>query len=829
MILNYLKLTFRLMVRNPLFTLINVTGLSVGFAVFFVLWQYSANELNSDRQWNDWEQIASLGFFWEYTDDGKVGDSRLFRNTGSVMPLRMANDFPEIEDYTRFIYQGGFSIEYTGHTNRLILHIENANGSKKYFNEENMICADANLFTFFSIPLTNGDPKTALLKTNAVVLSQTSAKNLFGEADAIGKTLFISNVPYEVTGVFKDLPGNTHLSFSMVISNRAKLSFWNVVHPYAPSRAYLKSKQPINWQAFENKINEPQTLEKYWGEILQHFPHSKSQHRIFPLKDLAFTQAGWTSGKSKTVLIAFQLIGIVVLILAVINYTMLTAARTSSRLKEVATRKVSGAVGRDFFTQFFVETITIFFIAILMALTIMQLFELPLERWLYISIYELSLESFVIFAIAITVSVICCTAYPVLASRSFQPRALISKSVRLTSGRRKLTLAMVQYTCAIVLLVWSFLMYKQISFVLHQNLGFDRKNKVVVDGPVLRTRNYQNEVISFVRKALTINDVEQATMSTASMGDYPDAVNVRRPGTKQPIGLDANGGVDENFIPFHGLTLVAGRNFLPDEAGNTIIISEGALPRLGFSDAATAIGARIDVLSNGEIADGDDWVSTEIIGVMKGYRVRPLFKYADELNKADRGMALTYRNKIVPSLTPERITFEVNMQNLDETMNMIQKDFEAFFPGNIFNWQLLDDNINSYYQHEKKWRNQMLVFTIIAIGVACLGLLGMISNKAIEKTKEIGVRKVLGARLHQIATLLLNTTVLQIMVATLVGLPAAYYFAEQYLQKFAEKIELQWWYFVLPVGVLVFIMLSVVAGTVWKAAVSNPMEALKHE
>jgi len=829
MLFNYLKLSFRLMMRNPFFTFINVAGLSVGFAVFFVLWQYSERELNSDRQWKDWNRIAMLGFNWEWTDDGKTWDSRLFSTNTTALPMKFVTDYAELDAYTRIIYQGNFTPSYTGLSDRLIVHVENKDGSKNHFKEEDMICADANLFTFFSIPVIGGSAETVLLKANAIVLNQSSATKFFGSSNALGKMVFINNVPYEVTGIFEDLPHNTHLRFSMVVSNQAQLNYWNEVHLAPLCYAYVKRKQPGSWSVFENNINQPQAIQNYWGEILQQFPHAKNQNRVFPLEEIPFGQWSWNlaGSKSKPLLVAFQLIGVVVLILAVINYTMLNAARIASRLKEVATRKVSGAGARDFFKQFLIETAVIFAIAVMMAVTIIQLSKTPLQQGLHITISTITISTFIIFVGTVTTAIACCTVYPVFASQMFQPRSLLVKS-KTKSGGRKFTLAMVQYTCAIVLLVWSFLMYRQISFVLNQNLGFGREHRIVVDGPILRNNNYEHEIISFVNRISEIEGVGQATPCAASMGDQLSEISVRKPGVVHPVVLDTNGGVDESFIPVYGLSLVAGRNFLPDETGNSIIVSEGALRRLGFADVQRAIGARIEVLRKGTPKEGE-WVSAAVIGVIKEFQVRPLFDYGGGFDRIDRGIGLTYRTKLIPWLTPEKITLTVNTQDLTETMGQIRKEYEALFPGNIFDWQFLDDNINSHYQSEKIWRNQILVFTLIAIGIACLGLLGMISIKIVEKTKEIGIRKVLGAQLHQVASILLSTTLRQIVVATLIGIPIAYYLTQQYLQKFSVKVELQWWNFAFPVALLVGMMLSVVAGIVWKAAVCNPVESLKHE
>jgi putative ABC transport system permease protein len=830
MFLNYLKLSLRLLARNPFFTFINVTGLSVGFAVFFVLWQYSQNELNSDKQWKDWERIGLLGFYWEWTDDGKSWENNVYRNNDTGTPAKLASDYSEIESFTRIIYQRNFSPEYTDVTNKVVISIENNNGTKKYFKEDNMVCADANLFGFFSIPLLIGNPSTVLYKSNSVVLNQSTTTKHFGKDDPIGRSILINNAPYEVTGVFKDLPHNTHLSFSMVISNQSKLNYWNITHPNPTCYAYLKSKQLGNWKEFEDKINQPEMIQKYWGEVMKHFPNGKAENRIFPLSEVSFSQWSWNQAgsKSKPLLIAFQLIGTIVLILAIVNYIMLNTSRTASRQKEVATRKVSGASTKDFLKQFFIETSIIFLIAILLALTIIQLSKAPLQLWLLIPVVEIKGNSIFIFSCSALVGIAICTAYPVFMSQAFQPRALLTNLNVKLSGRR-FTLAMIQYTSAIALLVWAFAVRGQISFLLNQHLGFNKENLIAIDGPIARYDNLENKIKTFTEKTAALKGVGMLSASAVSMGDRPKLLTVRRPGVEYPVVFDAHGGVDEHFIPLHNLTIVDGRNFLPDEAANVIILSEGALVRLGFPNSGSAVGSNIDVLSTDEISKGGEWLKTEVIGVMKGYRVRPLFQYGSEYDKEDRGIGLTYRSKPVVSFLPEKITLQVESQNFGETIDLVQKTYESTFPGNVFSWSFLDENVNRHYQSEKIWRNQILLFTCLAIGIACIGLLGMTSNKVVEKTKEIGIRKVLGAQLHQIAQILLNTTARQIIVATIIGIPMAWYLTQQYLQKFSERIELHWWHFALPVLTLIMIMLGTVAAVLWKAAKSNPVEALKHE
>ena len=204
---------------------------------------------------------------------------------------------------------------------------------------------------------------------------------------------------------------------------------------------------------------------------------------------------------------------------------------------------------------------------------------------------------------------------------------------------------------------------------------------------------------------------------------------------------------------------------------------------------------------------------------------------ASEANNQGRGIVLLYRDQLVDesAFIPEKISVRISPQNFEETLSAIQTLFEQQFPGNVFTWYFLDEKMNEVYANEKVARNQIVLFTALALFIACLGLLGMITNKAVEKTKEIGIRKVLGADLYQIAQILLNTTVKQVIIATVIGIPVAYYLSQQYLEKFSERISLQWWHFTLPVVILVVIMFATIASVLWKAARSNPVEALKYE
>jgi len=831
MLLNYLKLSFRLMARSPFFTFINVTGLSIGFAAFYVLWQYSAAELKSDQQWKDGERIARLGGNWIFSDFGEKWETLKFGNSAPFMGPQLLADYPELESFTRVMDQPGFEPERTPvGSSRITVTVESV-GSTHHFSDDKIVCADTNIFSFFSIPLLAGDAESVLQKGNSIVISESRSRKYFGKEPALGKTLLLNNQLFEVTGVFQDLPQNTHMDFAIVISNVSKLSNWTIPsEPDSPCMVYLKSQNIINWRTLEERINHPTILERYTGEVKKHIPGSRWTHKIEPLGEIAYSEWGAPlSGKptkSKTMLVAFQLIGTVVLLLAVINYILLSTAKITSRLKEVGVRRVSGAGSFDFIKQFFAETCITFTIAIVLAFTFVQLFKAPIQFELHIAVQNPTSSVLIILGIAAFVSIAICCAYPTRIALAFQPRTLLRKDFP-KRGVRAVPLALFQYGTAVVLIVFSFAIYKQISYALKQSLGFKKEKVIVIDAPVIRSKDYDNEIGTFIHKIVADGAAEMATISRYAPGYEGSGIDITIRKSANQISFDSNGGVDENFIPFYDLKIVAGRNFLRDEKSNVIILSEGALGRLGFTDPVDAVGNTVRLLVGEQREEA--WKEVEIIGVIKEYRLRSLIKFNNAMDDPNRGIGLTYRSALVPSLTVERISIRPGTADVARNMASIGREYEAMFPGNPFNWSFLDDRITNQYQSEKVLRNQLLLFTILAIGIACLGLLGMISNRAVQKTKEIGIRKVLGARLHQIAGMLLKTTVKQITFAAAIGTPAAYFQKEEYLQKYSERIELQWWHYALPVGLLIVIMLATVGAVVWKAAKSNPVEALKYE
>lgn len=827
MLLNYLKLSLRLLARNPFFTFINVLGLAVGFSVFIFLWQYSQNELQSDRMWKDWRRIARVGWIVNSSDDGKVYGEATFGMIPAFMIPQLKQDFPEINEFTRYSdFLGAMLFSAFQNQQRVIIK------------EEKAVYADANFFQFFDIPFVYGTAKGSLANGNSVAISHSTALKFFGERNALGEIIVMNDtLTLKVDGIFADLPANSHLNFDIVISNETRLGRWATLSMYPLVQGYVKTNTIIDWAPLEEKVNS--LKEDYWDEIMKRFPRSKLNRMLLqPLPELMFSNAidniDPASQKSKPMMVLFGVLGLVVLVIAWINYIIMSLSRATKRMKEVATRKVAGASFLDFAKQFIVEALMLNVISIALGFTLLQVFSGSVNLLFDMPFYGFTtidgLSIIILLSIFLAGAIIT-GLYPALAAARFHPWALFHVGASFSKGGKMITwLTTVQYVSAIILILWAFIMYLQLDYVISKSKNDVGESLLVIDAPIIQSSTYQSDFEYFVNTVGAMPGVLDKTMSRNVMGG-DDAgspgLTVYPAGPDRGFVLDSNGGVDENFIPFLNIKMIAGRNFVSSDRGNVLIISEQAAQRLGFATPAEAVGAKVQI-EKGETNYGRNLAELEIIGVVMDYQIEPYFMNA-AIAEPDPGLGLIYKGYLAEHYFPQRVIIRVEPQNVEAILKKTKKEFEAVFPGNVFNWYWLDEHVTRHYHREETNRNQITLFTSIAIGIACLGLLGMMSHTAVEKTKEIGIRKILGAKLTQIAQLLLNTTVKQIAVATLIGIPTAFYLTQKYLEKYTERIVLEWWHFALPVLILIVILFATIASVLWKAAKSNPVDALKYE
>lgn len=826
MFLIYIKLALRLMARNPFFTFLNVAGLSVGFAASHILWQYSQAELHSDSFHKDSERIVRL-IAETTTPDGETFQHNYLH---PAFARAAGEKLADVEDYTRVITQNYFDKPAPMDHEDFVQFTNPANGRKRSFIENNVIYGDENLFQFFNFPLLKGEPEIVLRDRASVVLSEGTAKKYFGNEDPIGAVIYLNDsIPFTVSGVFASLPGNTHLSFDIVLPmNRIEADIEKMFPMQLNTQIYLKYRSEVEAALFEANLSSFLLTE--FKELFQKYvPDRSSRFWLLPLHELPFA-AHVPTPKSKFYLVALSVVALIILGMAWINYVNLSVAVNRRRLKEMAARMIVGARSVNLFTQFITEAATMNVIACLLAFTLIQLTVQPIEAIFDFHVPDwnaIGLQGVLFVAVALFASILITGLYPALLVVRRSP-SYILRAHRMPGmglGVNNILLAS-QYCSAIVLIVWISAVFAQLNHIVNANIGIKTDQVIVVDLPANEKTVDQN-LGEFESKIQKIHSVRDLTVSSTVAGDGYLAVAMRRSKGVSQLAMDTNGGVDERFIPFYGVKLLAGRNFRPDQPSDrkAIIISVNGSKRLGFENPLDALGQK--VLVEYKSWSLDDMEPVEVIGIIEDYNRKPLYETHKRVNS--EGTALTYRNHLVQYHRPGKVSLLVAPDDYTTTIDEVQRAYSESFPGSAFNWYSLNENINKHYQSQQVIRNQILFFSVLAIGIACLGLLGMISNKVVEKTKEIGIRKVLGAKLHQVAQLLLKTTMRQVIVAAFIGVPAAYYVAQQYLLRFTERVELQWWHFALPVAILVTMMFGTIASVLWSAARGNPVDALKHE
>jgi len=827
MIQNYLKLSLRLLLRNPFLTFIHIAGLSIGLATFMLLWPLAEFELKSDQYHKDADRIVRVGVDYQWTDDNQTweGFNGAFNYIG--VTYEMEQTMAQVESGTWIIPQNYFQEPYIGLNQNVFFTVISKANERTSFRETQTVVSAPNLFEFFTIPLIEGDPADVLKNPNTIVLSETMVRKYFGDGKGLGQTIYLNDTtPLLVTGVFKDLPHNTHLDFNMVLSstgyegiNVKDMSSWIAY-------CYLKLKEGETIHSFLEALKSRQ-------QSLYDFTRRQCAHcniKALPqrLTDVVFSnwRANVFTYKSKFLIEALAIVAFVVLGFAWINYISLSVNALNKRLTEIGTRKSVGAKANDFFFQFLIESLVMNAISFGIALTLIQIMGHMAEDWFgfYIPNWsEISLLTTITILSTLGIGVFVATLFPLVLITQRKPTELFKKlKNHIKSGGVNTVLVGIQYGVATVLLVWIGAVYFQLNFLLNKDIGIERDGLIVVDGPMSMSNTNLAKIPSFLNEVKRISGISQATQSHSTLADLDDGgLNIKRRGSDIWFGADTNGGVDESFLETYNVPLVAGRNFQADNPSdqNNILISKALAGRLAFASPSEAIGKKVLIVESGSEKE------VEIVGVFSDYEFRPFFS---DITERDRGVLLTYKNFVVPFFKPWKFSIKIELQDLDNTIPEIERLYLSTFH-EPFKWFFLDEKIRMQYADEQATKNQIAFFSILAVGITCLGLLGMITNKVMEKTKEIGIRKVLGARMHQIAHLLLNTTFRQIVVANLVGIPIAYYLVTQYLEKFSEHLTLQWWHYVLPVVLLLLIMFSTVAMVLLRAARTNPTESLRYE
>jgi putative ABC transport system permease protein len=807
MLRNLWLATYRNLIKNKSYTLINVIGLSLGLAAFIVISAYVHYEKSFDKMYPGGDNIyrAESRFYrsGELTDDWATASNGYAK--------AMYDNIPGIESYARISWND----------NERMVRYQNIK------HREQRVCfADSNFLSFFALPLVAGNVKTALSEVNTVVISQTEAKKYFGSADAaMGKMLQLASRSHSydclVTAVFADLPANSSLQFNMLIS-------WNTSPEWI--REYWYQHENYTFLKLKPGVN-PHSIEKQFPALAERFktapPLKELQWSVslVPLKDIHLNRIKPYELEVKGNRQAVSFLGImayVILLIACINYINLATTKSVDRAKEIGIRKVTGAHTSQLVVQLFIESFFINFVSLIIALFWMVLIRILLQKIAGDSqTYRLLIDSSVVFKtlLGFVASIILSGIYPAMVLSRLQPIKVLKGRFAFSKSGIWLRKGMVsfQFAASLLLLAGTFAVYRQLQYMSREETGINLQQTIAVKAPS-NTDNYLQKVNSFKSRAANIAGVQSVSVSGAVPGKRVGmAAACRRYGTSKTAERAYEMlRVDFDFMKMYQLQLIAGRNYeATNPADSTkIVLNETAVKQFGFTSPQDAVGKKIWIESL-------DKEPNEIIGVVKDF-------HQQSLREAYTATVLFMDPKL--TWVPLKfISVKVNQPQVAAVNAQLAGLWNEIFPDSSFDYSFLDDFYARQYEQDIHFGQVFVLFSSITVIIACMGLFGLTAYSAARRQKEIGVRKVLGASVQSIISLLSNEMIKLILAASLVALPLAAMLIYQWLQGYAFRVQITWWQFLLPVLMLMAISFTTTIFLTYKAALSNPVKTLRDE
>ena len=793
MIINYLKVAFRNIWRHKGFSFINILGLSVGMTACFLIFLYVRFELSYDKFHSKADRIYRL------VCDTKTPSEILYESiTSGPMAINIKRDFPEVEAAVR-IDQSSFLVR---------------RGDIK-FQEDNSLYADSTFFSVFDFPLLKGDPKTALTAPLSIVLSETTARKYFKDEDPMGQALILrgDNLPVKVTGIMKDLPGNSHFKADVIVSmttqtqklNTNRDNQWGNFGMYS----YLLLKEGTDPKLLQAKL--PAFLERRNGKEMK---ESQMFYTLIlePLKDvyLRSTRPSPEKGNISNVYI-FSVIAIFILAIACINFINLTTARASERAKEVGIRKVVGAARSKLVSQFLSESVLLcvlgFLLAIVFCSLLLPLFNQLSGKTISENFLENKTYLVALFLLSVVIGMVA-GIYPAFILSGFKPITVLkgkfSRSKKGVSLRQALVIT--QFTISICLIAGTIIVYKQLNYMRSQDLGFAREQIMVMDF------YYDRNIQAMKREIETIPGVRSSSISSSVPGEgnniaYTQIEN--RSGEMQVANLDVY-FADHKFLDQFQLKLMAGRAFSLDmrtDSTEAMIVNEETVKGFGYSSPQDIIGKRFSQWGR----------EGKVIGVIKNFNFQSLHQVVKPLSIR---------------IEPENfhfISMRVATEELPATIAAIESKWRASIPNRPFSYFFIDEAFDRQYRTDERFGELFINFAVLAIFISCLGLLGLASYSTSQRTKEIGIRKVLGASAGSISLLLSKDLLKLVLFSIVIATPIAWFAMNKWLEDFAYRDAISWWVFPLAGFVGLVIALTTVFYQSIKAALANPVKSLRAE
>lgn len=802
---NYFKIAWRNLLRNRAFSAINIAGLSIGLASCMLISLYVLDELSFDRYNEKADQIVRV-IFKGTMQGGKINEAHVMPPTAQALKA----DFPEVLASTR-LRQGGFPKVFFG---------------DKQYTGDPMAFVDSNFFQIFTLPLVIGNSKTALTEPNTLVVTEELAEKYFGKQDALGKVVKFkdSDISYKITGVMEKVPANSHFHYDIFISmtglEEAKSTSWMQSEFFT----YLLLQKDYDYKKLESKL--PQTVEKYMapqlqkamGVTLAEFRKSGNDIGLYlqPLTDIHLhSSASYDLGNSGDIkyVYIFGAVAIIMLLIACINFMNLSTAGASKRAREVGVRKVMGSEKIELVWQFLLESILLTSIALVLA-TIFGFIALPLfnklsgkDLALQLSSVPTLLPGILLFGLIVGV---LAGSYPAFFLSSFKLISVLKGkftsdkgSVSLRSG-----LVVVQFFISITLIIGTTVVYQQLKYIQNKKLGYDKEQVLILDSWALGKNQevFRDEIL---RDPEVIN-VSSSGYLPAGPSYNNNFMVYPEDKTTQLVKI-LRYDIDANYISTLGMEMAAGRNF-SKEFGNDstgVILNETAAKMMGWKN--DALNRTISNTNN------DGKKSTyRVIGIVKDFHFRSLHERITPLAMVLSGGAGT-------------MIVKIKTKDMSGLLSKMKTQWDTFKPEIPFAYSFMDERINNTYLAEQKTGQILGVFAGLTIFVACLGLFGLATFTAEQRTKEIGVRKVLGASVASVVALLSRDFLKLIAVAIVIATPVAWFGMNRWLQDFEYRINISWWIFAMAAILSVGVALLTVSFQSIKAALMNPVKSLRSE
>ena len=803
MIRNYIKTAFRSLKKNYGFTVINVLGLSVGLATCLLIVFYVVDELSYDKYNTKAERI------YRVTVEAMLnGHGGTYATSEGPLEAALKDNFPEIEKTTRMVNKDGLF------TSPRKFSVRKGNSN---IQEQKIVFTESSLFDIFTLPVISGDAAKSLDEPHSAVITESTAKKYFNKTDVVGQMLTINDTSlYKITAVIKDIPSQSHFNYDFFLSfstlPEGKASGWG----YSGVHNYILVKPGANVKNLESRIrdielkNSPGSA-KIWSSGGNYF-----RTVLTPLLDIHLrsnSEYEFDKGGNIQYVYLFSFIAIIILLIACVNFMNLSTARSSNRAREVGVRKVLGSARKYLVAQFLTESMLVTLvstaIAIMLSVLLLPLFNQMSGKDLAFSAHSLTwlLPSSLVVVIVIG---FLAGSYPAFYLSAFQPIEVLKG--KLATGFKgsflRSFLVVFQFSISIFLIIATLVIYNQLNYIHNTNLGFDRTQVLVVKN----TNVLGNQAKIFKQEIKQLPGVVNATMSTyqptgedrLKTGLFPD----RTIDIKKDV-LSEFWSVDEDYVNTMGMKLTAGRDFSKLLASDTaaLIVNQAFVDKFGWKG----------VLNKSVFRFSHGLQEYHVIGVVKDFHFESL---KDKISP----LALTY--------SPDNGALSIRMHTSDLTalMSKIESSWKELSPNQQFAYSFMDADFDATYHTEQRVGTLFVSFSTLAIVIACLGLFGLAAYAAEQRTKEIGIRKVLGASVSGIVGMLSIDFIKLVIISILIASPLAWLFMNKwFLQDFAYRVEFHWWILVIAGFVAVLIAFVTISFQAIKAALTNPVKSLRSE